>query len=378
LPTTNLQTFVVITGLMSCLMSLVLFSLRKTYPSSIKGIENWAAFPLLTFLASILYATQGRWHPVASSALPNMLLILALMVQRQVTLKHFGQPIDRRSNVILFLACLGFVCWTTGEDAYYIHRLVFISGLISLMLSSQIPVIWSHRQGSFAVHLLLLTLASVSLVMWGRAITAIIEPPDPGIYKYSFFQAIYLASFSFGVLLVSISSILMAGEQLRKEMEKMLRNDALTGALTRRATFEYAEYELARSARTGAVFSVLMVDLDHFKDINDRYGHQVGDRVLKEFVQCVEQVLRRPSAIGRYGGEEFAVILPDTDQAQAMHVAERIQDRLRERPEPPSISASIGVASHVAGNDTLDTLMGRADAAMYRAKNRGRDRIEVA
>ena len=95
-------------------------------------------------------------------------------------------------------------------------------------------------------------------------------------------------------------------------------------------------------------------------------------------MHCVEQVLRRPATVGRYGGEEFVALLPDTDEAQAMQVAERIQHRLRERSNSPRIRASIGVASHAGGSDTLDTLMGRADAAMYAAKQGGRDRIEAA
>ena len=135
---------------------------------------------------------------------------------------------------------------------------------------------------------------------------------------------------------------------------------------------------LARSSRGDTPFSVLLMDLDHFKEINDKHGHQVGDRVLTNFVQCVEQVLRRPSVIGRYGGEEFIVILPDTTQEQAVQVAERIQSHLRSQTVSPKVTASIGVACSVqAQHDTLSAMIGRADAALYAAKRNGRDRIEV-
>jgi diguanylate cyclase (GGDEF)-like protein len=161
-------------------------------------------------------------------------------------------------------------------------------------------------------------------------------------------------------------------------MEKLLRYDVLTGALTRRTVFEYAEDELARSSRRDAPFSMLLIDLDHFKVINDKHGHQAGDMVLTHFVQCVEQVLRRPSVIGRYGGEEFIVILPDTTKEQAVQVAERVQSFLRSQTVPPKITVSIGVACLVhARHDTLDAMIGRADTALYDAKRNGRDRIEV-
>ncbi|NIC42041.1 GGDEF domain-containing protein, partial [Aquabacterium sp. A08] len=214
-------------------------------------------------------------------------------------------------------------------------------------------------------------------VMGLRAVTALLEPPPLGIYSYSPMQAVYLASYSFGILLLSISAILLATEQLRGELERLLKHDTLTGALTRRAAFEHAADEMARCARTGASFSVLLLDLDHFKDINDRYGHQAGDRVLAEFVHRVEAVLRRPAALGRCGGEEFLVVLPDTDPAQALQVAERIRQRLRESTAEPRVTASIGVATFRGGHDTLDAVIGRGDAALYAAKHQGRDRIEV-
>lgn len=373
----NLHTFVAITGLMGCLMSLVLFFLKRSYPESIKGLGSWSAVPVLAFLASALYGMQGQWHHLLSMALPNFLVVVALLIQTHGTFAHLERPFNSRLALGIAFVSLTFFLWSSGKTEYFVHRLVFVSGLLALVFGAQLKTLWTHRHGSFATHCMLLTVASLSALMAFRVATALIEPPPVGIYTYSPLQAIYLASFGFGVLLLSISSILMSAERLHREMEKLLKYDALTGTLTRRASFEYGADELARSARVGSAFSVMLLDLDRFKAINDQYGHQEGDRVLIEFAQAVESVLRRPSAIGRYGGEEFIVLLPDTDRVQAVQVAERIRQALRARTMQPEVTVSIGVATCRPVQDSLDAVIGRADAAMYAAKRNGRDRIEV-
>jgi diguanylate cyclase (GGDEF)-like protein len=203
---------------------------------------------------------------------------------------------------------------------------------------------------------MLCTILGIIFVMLARIVTAIVDPPQIGIYTYSPIQALYLATYSFGVLLLSISGILLASEQLRKEMERLLKFDALTGALTRRAALEYGEEELSRIRRSGTDFSVLMVDVDHFKKINDQYGHQVGDGVLIDVVRKAEQTLRSPAAIGRYGGEEFLVLLPNTNREQAVQIAQRMQHHLVDELVHPKVTISVGVAS-VASSDTLKTLV---------------------
>jgi len=378
LPSIILYTFVALTGMMGCLMSFVLFFLKRSYPESIKGLDDWAVFPVFSFFASALYGMQGKWHHLISMALPNLLLVITSIMQLRGTFKHFGKPVHTKLIHATVGVALILIVWWSGKDEYFSHRLVMMSGLTATMFGIQVKLLWGQRRNSFAAYFMLLTLILLCAVMLARVISALIDPPPVGLFTYSPLQAIYLASYSFGVLLLSMSAILLSSEQLRNEMAKLLKYDALTGALTRRSAFEYGEDELARSSRSGTVFSVLLMDLDHFKDINDKYGHQKGDEVLTEFVQRVEQVLRRPSVIGRYGGEEFIVLLPDTTKEKAMQVAARIQSHLRAHAEQPKVTASIGIASFSqAHGDTLDAMIGRADTALYAAKNNGRDQIVI-
>ena len=121
-----------------------------------------------------------------------------------------------------------------------------------------------------------------------------------------------------------------------------------------------------------------MMDLDHFKTVNDNYGHQAGDRVLVSFVAQVNALLRGPDQLGRFGGEEFMALLPDTSLDEAISVAERIRAACKLVGNEPSCTVSIGITTNRQDTDTLDTLLARADAAMYRAKANGRNRVETA
>jgi diguanylate cyclase (GGDEF)-like protein/PAS domain S-box-containing protein len=157
--------------------------------------------------------------------------------------------------------------------------------------------------------------------------------------------------------------------------------DALTGALSRRNFLLLAEQELARAMRYKLPLMVLMLDLDHFKLINDQYGHAAGDVVLQKFVQTVKAVLRESDLIGRIGGEEFAVLLPSTTLDGGRVLAQRIIDSVRASPvevDGKCISYTVSVGAGCLSNEaSFASLLGLADAALYRAKDGGRDRLEV-
>ena len=159
----------------------------------------------------------------------------------------------------------------------------------------------------------------------------------------------------------------------------MSRKDQLTGLYNRSAISDLFKAELDRSCRYNQPFSVVMVDIDFFKRINDRYGHDAGDRVLAKMGSILSFNLRKPDAVGRWGGEEFLIIAPGSDARAASHLAERIRKIINEIPEtdvPERITASFGVAQ-LQPNQSHDQLIFVADKALYQAKNNGRDRVEI-
>lgn len=165
------------------------------------------------------------------------------------------------------------------------------------------------------------------------------------------------------------------------ELHHMAHTDFLTGLMNRRALLEAAAGELARARRYGSTVSVLMIDIDHFKAINDTLGHKAGDAVLQRLAGTIRQTLREVDLIGRWGGEEFVALLPETATTRAYEVAERVRQtiaetEMRNHDTPPvSLTVSVGLATLDHADETIDTLIARADAALYQAKEGGRNRV---
>ena len=171
--------------------------------------------------------------------------------------------------------------------------------------------------------------------------------------------------------------------KLEQELEHQARTDFLTGIPNRRHFLDLAELELARAHRYGRPFSMLMLDLDLFKNVNDRYGHRVGDLTLQKVVEVCGQILREVDVIGRLGGEEFGIMLPETDAEQAMQVADRVRQAIAvasvDLPQGGSVgvTTSIGVATYTDADTGVDGVLSRADRALYQAKRLGRDRVSA-
>ena len=167
-----------------------------------------------------------------------------------------------------------------------------------------------------------------------------------------------------------------------RKLELLATTDELTGLANRRRFVEIAERDLRRATREGTAATLIMMDLDHFKAVNDRFGHAMGDRVLKGVTAACAAQLRVVDIFGRLGGEEFAVLLANIEPERALEVAERMRTAAAEREvsdgeRTVAVTVSLGVAHAVAG-ETLDSLLARADAALYDAKESGRNRIVVA
>jgi diguanylate cyclase (GGDEF)-like protein/PAS domain S-box-containing protein len=185
-----------------------------------------------------------------------------------------------------------------------------------------------------------------------------------------------------GVILGSLG--ILTDITSRKDLEKKLRQrattDFLTGASTRRHFVNLVSREISRSLRSGSALCLVIMDVDHFKKVNDTYGHAAGDSVLKHLCDLCRSQLRVSDSLGRIGGEEFGILLVDCTMQKALQVAERLKDLIAESVllqsgESITCTASFGVAQFNPMTDDLKLLLRRADSALYEAKDRGRNRV---
>ncbi len=170
-------------------------------------------------------------------------------------------------------------------------------------------------------------------------------------------------------------------QEAEQELTILAATDPLTKVFNRRHFFEFSTRELARSQRNNDSFSILMMDIDHFKNINDSYGHLIGDQVLIRFTQICQKNLRHYDVLARYGGEEFVALLPETDPAAALEIAERLRKAIEETEmlfdgQTVTLTISIGAASLDSQPGlSLEIILDRADQALYRAKENGRNQV---
>ena len=178
-----------------------------------------------------------------------------------------------------------------------------------------------------------------------------------------------------------VRHIVDSQQQLQQELTGIAFRDPLTGLYTRRMLMDFLDRQVKAARRNDHALSVVMADIDHFKVVNDSFGHDAGDRMLKEMGELLRKVVRSSDLESRFGGEEFVIILPMTDGEEALAFAERLRKKVTttiHRPDGQPLTLSLGIATRAPGeNIDAPTLLSRADEALYRAKADGRDRVAV-
>lgn len=186
-----------------------------------------------------------------------------------------------------------------------------------------------------------------------------------------------------GLIFTTLGFVLMGKERADAEHQKLAQLDALTGVPNRRALMESLDRVLAQAVREQRPLALMMVDIDHFKRVNDSYGHLAGDAVLAAVASCLKGGLRAQDALGRYGGEEFLIVLPATDAPGAARLAEHLRQAIEKMVvlwagQQIRVTISLGVHARApAGRVQASTLIDTADQAMYAAKRAGRNRVEI-
>lgn len=375
------RSLILVAGLLGLLCSAILFMMRRSFPPTIGGLVYWSWGLFGMVLASGLFGLTGLVPEFFSVILANAMLVGGIM-SFYAGFRHFaGLPTHQRLMGVMLALLTGYVAWFTYIDSNYLARAVLIT-LINTALFFACTRLVSRTTGdTLAGRFTCAVFATIGTISLFRAAMLLLHLDTPvDVLGRSITHKVYLASLAFSVLAITLGAMMLANERLRAALEFIASHDQLTDAYARAAFIELLTKELARNHRHGRPLAVLMFDLDNFKSINDRFGHVVGDRVIIDFVQRTKELLRNIDSIGRYGGEEFVALLPETTLIEARAVAERICKGIAvaASPDLPPYTVSIGVAATTNGSMSTNALLSKADEALYVAKANGRNRVELA
>jgi diguanylate cyclase (GGDEF)-like protein len=279
--------------------------------------------------------------------------------------------------------CYGAVVWTTAirpHAGLSVAILPFVSAT-SLVLSALIVI--RHRrhplpaEWAAAIMMTLFALGQFSAVLFLARLG-----PDRALVFGQIFERPTFLAMPAGFVGVAMFIIFMLASDLSEDMKNIAVRDQLTGLLNRRGFRDHAARAFATARRSGAPVSVIMTDLDHFKDVNDEFGHAAGDMALEHFAALLTEGRRTEDFAARLGGEEFALVLPGTTLELSIDIADELRERLEDRPlisegRPIRMTASFGVATISDRDNGLTDIIVRADRALYRSKRAGRNRVDL-
>jgi diguanylate cyclase (GGDEF)-like protein len=351
-----------------------LFTLQALYVAYLSG-EGFE-WPWLSFAAPL---SAFAWNvPIALSG-----AVACLFTREIADLRHFSPRVYK----IYEWFAWGFVILAAGNLAKYFGYLGLINTIGNVMfvgtaVFTVVVCFMAWRRGNQAAGWFLIAWLLLEGFTIAAAVQFLMNTSEDA-------DALYYNWLPFSMVAASILTALGVADRLRaqrlalSEAEKRAQTDPLTGVLNRRSLIERLDAACARARARGLPIALLFIDLDHFKQINDSYGHQAGDACLRAIIEPIHAELRQSDVIGRYGGEEFVVILSSADASAAQPIAQRILERVADvrvhgYGEPIGLTCSIGLAT----SDTLgvwgEHLLARADAAVYVAKHAGRNRVHMA
>jgi diguanylate cyclase (GGDEF)-like protein len=364
---------------MALSMSVVLLIIAKTFPKNIQGLHEWALSVLVIAVALPLFVARDVIPDLFSIVLANLMLLAAFMLMNAGTRKFSGVP-PRANRTLLFWFVLAYVSlfvWFTYIQPNAGIRLAILSLFTLVVILDHLILALKALPKTTGRHIMVFALGVLvgSRILRLGGLMLGFEPPT-GIFDDSTSQLFYMALPSVMVPLGTISFIMLASEKLHRDLEFISRHDGLTQCLNKQSAIEELQREASRAKRHGNKLSIMLIDLDKFKDINDTHGHLAGDKVLVDFAQKAKISLRDTDRLTRFGGDEFMAILPNTDLEQALLVASRLHEAGK-TSQPIAWSVSIGASAWLDADDSVPALLNRADKALYQSKTLGRGQTQA-
>lgn len=372
-------TILVISFFVALAMSGVLFIISRTYPKDIRGLAEWSTSVFVIALSLPLFIARGMIPDAFSIVMANLMVLIGFMIMNAGTRKFAGaSPRIGLAGLLLFIfSFVLLLAWSTYVQPDIGMRIATLNAFTLIVILDLLLLTLKQLPGTTGRNILLFSLAiliGIRIVRLGGPMLGLDQPT--GVFDTSISQLVFIAIPSITIPLGTIGLIMLASERLRQDLEFISRHDDLTQCLNKKSATEELQREIAHARRYGNKLSIMIVDLDNFKDINDIHGHLQGDQVLIDFSIKAKTHLRETDRLARFGGDEFMAILPDTDLEHALLVANRLHETGKES-RPIAWSVSIGISQWLGDDDTLADFLTRADKALYKSKAMGRSQTQL-
>ena len=378
----DIRSALLVGALLTTVVGGLLLLVTRGFPAAYRASMVWWVAGTLMLPASFVVLAGRELLPTPVGVVLSNLLVATGIASYAVALEIFHSLPRRRVRLwLLVLATVLASVWLGEVGADPSLRLAAVVAGLTGLLGCMAWNLFAPRARGLARHILGSVIAvSIAILAYRAALIFV----DPANFARAFAPgSMQVLTFAVGSVLPVVATfafLLMCTERAQRELERAARVDFLTECYNRRAIEELGAQAIAAARRHGMPLAVLVADIDHFKRINDDLGHAAGDDALTQAVARIRTTLRSEDLLGRLGGEEFIVLMPNTDAVAAVVAGERIRQGFSSKPLPVAggerrVTLSIGAAVLAPADRRFSQLLGRADRALYAAKNAGRDLV---
>ncbi len=369
--------------LVSTTAGLVTFLFGRRYPE-FRSVKDWGLATLTVAFGTALVFVRGLFPADSIIVVSNTILAVGmLLTYRSFRIYRREKVSDPTGLALIGLTLVVSLLWLFGYLAEGIRGAIVTSMIAFVMWR----IVWLFvarplPQARTAQKALVFTYSAYALLNTLRAFAGFSGSTND-VLDASLIEVVYVSGNTILWISVTLCVIWMVIERQHGELKDMAMVDPLTKAMNRNALINSFDKEHSRASRNNGSFALLLFDIDFFKQFNDNHGHLVGDQVLRSVVSTLKPIVRQNDSIGRYGGEEFVVLLSDVDKDIALKVAERARKKFEEQGvevdgQQLDLTVSVGVAVFPTHGNSWDELIAEADKALYKAKRNGRNQTIYA
>jgi diguanylate cyclase (GGDEF)-like protein len=357
----------------------IVFCCMKTIYPHLRGAGSVALAFLAATIANILLVLSGSIPTFVSIVVSHCLLLSAFVLFYSGVLHFFKSPAKIRYAWAVTIVASALTVYLVQSNSYP-KTLTYVIAISFFLVRGVIALeIFRHAADRIFLKIFAYLMAGYAIFALNRVFFLLVLGVPPNAQQRAVLQTVsVLLSVSFAFL-IGLSFLLMLCSELLTLVKDESERDLLCGVLNRRGIEQKLDAELKRVGRGGQKLSVALIDIDHFKTINDRAGHAAGDSALRDIVSAISSRMRPYDLLGRFGGDEFLLIFPHTSWSEAFSVSSLIEQSVHELSIPGAglpLTISIGLTQATAG-EVAALLLARADKALYTAKNAGRDCCRV-